>query len=293
MPGNGEKWDVELSDLKVFLSIAEEGNISRAAQRLGYVQSNVTNRIRKLEAELGISLFHRHPKGVTLTEKGVTFSEYAHTILNLSAEAMKVVREKSLPSGPLAIGIVETITCNNFMNALADYQNQFPDVTLSIWTDNSSDLITKVLNHQLDGAFVIGDFKSPHLESEIIQNEEIKLVTQQTDDEYPDLRKLRWAISPKGCPFRQILEEWLHSEGLSLVNTIEISSLETLISSVRSGLAATLLPASILSGEYSQFGTHSIPQKYRYTQTRLVRRKDRYASKAFTTFLKTIRESWD
>ncbi|AJY75178.1 LysR family transcriptional regulator [Paenibacillus beijingensis] len=282
---------MELSDLKVFLTITEEGNISRAAERLGYVQSNVTARIRKLEAELGIPLFHRHPKGVTLTEKGVTFSEYAHTILNLSAEAVKVVQETSFPSGPLVIGVVETVTCLNFMNALAEYQSRYPDVSLSIWTGNSPDLLVKVLNHQLDGAFVIGDLKSPNLVAENIQNEELKLITQQFGDEYPDLANTRWAVSPKGCPFRHILEEWLRSEGISLVNTIEISSLETLISCVRSGLAATLLPASVLTGEYAQFGANPIPEKYRYTQTNLIRRKDRYASKAFTAFSKMIRET--
>jgi DNA-binding transcriptional LysR family regulator len=234
----------------MFLAITEEGNISNAAKRLGYVQSNVTARIRKLETELGVQLFHRHPKGVTLTERGVMFSEYAH-----------------------------------------EYQSMYPDVTLSIWTGNSSDLLAKVLNHQLDGAFVIGDFKSPHLTAENIQSEEIKLITRQPGGEYPDLAHTRWAVSPNGCPFRRILEDWLRSEGIPLANMIEISSLETIVSCVRTGLAATLLPASVLTGEYSKFGIYSIPEKFRYAQTSLVRRKDRYASKALTAFTKLIRES--
>nr|WP_148930630.1 LysR family transcriptional regulator [Paenibacillus methanolicus] len=282
---------MELTDLKVFVAIIEEGNISNAAKRLDYVQSNVTARIRKLEDELGTSLFHRHPKGVTLTEKGALFSEYAHTILNLSAEAVKMVQETPYPSGPLAIGVVDTVTCLNFMNTLAEYQQRYPDVSLSIWTGNSPELLAKVLNHQLDGAFVFGDVQSPHLIADQIQREEIKLITRQHHDEYPDLANTKWAVSPNQCPFRQILEEWLRSEGISLVNTIEISSLETIVSSVRSGLAATLLPASVLTGEYADFGIYSIPQKFRYSQTSLVRRKDRYASKAFTAFAKLIRES--
>ncbi|WP_426448305.1 LysR family transcriptional regulator [Paenibacillus sp. S-38] len=288
---SGVKCGLELSDLKVFLTIMEEGNISNAAKRLGYVQSNVTARIRKLEDELGVLLFQRHPKGVTLTDKGVIFSEYAHTITNLSAEAVKMVQETSYPSGPLAIGVVDTVTCLNFMNSLAEYQGLYPDVSLSIWTGNSPDLLTKVLNHQLDGAFVFGDVKSPHLIADEIQSEEIKLITRQPNDEFPDLANTRWAVSPNGCPFRQILEGWLRSEGISLVNMIEISSLETIVSCVRSGLAATLLPASVLTGEYTDFGIYSIPEKFRYSQTSLVRRKDRYASRAFTAFSKLIRES--
>ncbi len=61
---------MELSDLKVFQAIAEEGSISRAAEKLDYVQSNVTMRLRRLEEELGVLLFYRKPKGVQLTEKG-------------------------------------------------------------------------------------------------------------------------------------------------------------------------------------------------------------------------------
>lgn len=282
---------MELSDLKVFLAIAEERNISRAAERLGYVQSNVTARIRKLEEELGLPLFYRHPKGVTLTDKGVTFGEYAKNILNLSEEAVQVVKETEFPSGPLAIGVVDSVTCLDFMDTLAEFQRRYPDVSLSIWSGTSSDLLTKVLDHQLDGAFVIGEFDSPYLVSEHIQREELTLVTPPHMRGFPDLSQTRWAVSPAGCPFRRALEAWLRSEGVSFDNIIEFSSLETLIGCVRSGLAATLLPASVLAVDYSAFGSFPIPEQYRYTQTCLIRRKDRYSSKAFVAFSKLILDS--
>src|SRR5690554_2679683 len=88
---------MELTDLKVVMVIIEEGSISRAAQRLDYVQSNVTARVRKLETELGIQLFNRHPKGVTPTEKGLAFSKYALDIIRMSEEAVMAVREPDYP----------------------------------------------------------------------------------------------------------------------------------------------------------------------------------------------------
>jgi DNA-binding transcriptional LysR family regulator len=118
-----------MTDLKVFISVAEEGGISRAAKKLDYVQSNVTARIRKLESEIGADLFHRHPKGVRLTEKGAQFRDDALTILSLADEAIKAVQEKTYPSGPLVIGVVETVTCGNFMNALSDFQTRYPEVS--------------------------------------------------------------------------------------------------------------------------------------------------------------------
>lgn len=95
---------MELRDLKVFQAIAEEGSISRAAERLGYVQSNVTARLRNLEEELGGLLFHRLPKGVQMTDKGKLFRQYADSILRMAEESVRVVRDDGKPAGQLRIG---------------------------------------------------------------------------------------------------------------------------------------------------------------------------------------------
>jgi LysR family transcriptional regulator, cell division regulator len=290
---------VELTDLKIFIKIAEEGSISRAAERLDYVQSNVTARIRKLEYELCVPLFHRHPKGVTLTEKGAALREYAHKILTLTDEAVQAVQEPDYPAGPLAIGVVETVTCGNFMHALSEFQTEHPRVSLSLSTGHSQQLLSKVFNHELDGAFVTGPIQSSQLIFDYTVQDEVVLLTHTpgdtfpdhtAGDQYPDLSTTKWAVSPHGCPFRSILEEWLKSEGIALTNLIEISSLETLLSCVKSGLAATLLPASVLTGSYKELGVYPIPERFRFTQTSLIRRHDRFCSKAFTAFVDMIKQ---
>lgn len=282
---------MELTDLKVFLTVAEEGNITGAAERMDYVQSNVTARIRKLESELGVPLFHRHPKGVTLTDKGIVFRDYASSIVHMSDEAVRAVQETPYPSGPLCIGVVDTLNCGSLMRALSSFQTQHPNVSLTLLTGASSELLDQVLNYKLDGAFVTGDYPSSKLVSEYATQDELQLLTPNTGDTYPDLATLKWAVSPKGCPFRSILEQWLQSEGLSLVNMIEISSLETLLSCVQAGLASTLLPASVLRGDYELLGAYSVPEPFRYTKTSLIRRNDRFTSKAFTVFAEMVKAS--
>ncbi|PTM59296.1 DNA-binding transcriptional LysR family regulator [Desmospora activa DSM 45169] len=275
---------VELTDLKIFVTIAEEESITRAAERLQYVQSNVTTKLRKLERELGVPLFIRHSKGVVLTEKGVVFLQYARNILNLAQEAQQAVGETSYPSGPLAIGVVETVTCGGFIDAIAEFQTMYPEVSLSIVTGNTIELLTKVLDHQLDGALVVGDVHSDDIVSEYTVHDECMLLSQKR---YPSARDLihgKWAVSPEGCPFRAVLEKWLHSEGVPLNNIIEISSLETLLSCVKSGLASTLLPQSVISGVYSSLASYPLPAAYRVINTSLIKRKKRYTSKAFIAF---------
>jgi LysR family transcriptional regulator, cell division regulator len=283
---------MELTDLKVFLRIADEGNITRAAEQLGYVQSNVTARVKKLENELGIPLFNRHSNGVTLTEKGRMFRDYACSILNLSEEAVRAVQETPYPSGSLTIGVVDTVHCGHFIKSLSDYQTMYPDVTLSLLTGSSSELIAQVLNYQLDGAFVTGNIP-PKLVADYVEEDEVKLLTKSKEQPFPDLAVTKWAVAPTGCPFRNILERWLLSEGIPLTNMIEVSSLETQLGIVRSGLAATLLPSSVLSGEFADMGSFSIPEVYRHTSTRLIRRNDRFRNKAFSAFTELVKVNFD
>lgn len=283
---------MELTDLRVFLRIAEEGNITRAAEQLGYVQSNVTARVKKLENELGVPLLNRHSSGVTLTEKGRTFRDYACTILNLSEEAVRAVQETPYPSGFLTIGVVDTVHCGHFIKSLSDYQTMYPDVTLSLLTGSSSELITQVLNYQLDGAFVTGNIP-PKLVADYIEEDEVKLLTKSKEQPFPDLAMTKWAVAPAGCPFRSILERWLLSEGIPMTNMIEVSSLETQLGIVQSGLAATLLPTSVLSGEFANMGSFSIPEAFRHTSTSLIRRNDRFRNKAFSAFAELVKVNFD
>jgi len=280
---------VELTDLKIFVKIAEEGNISRAAEGLGYVQSNVTARIKKLEAELGVLLFNRQPHGVTLTEKGALFREYAYPIIRLSEEAVHAMEDAPHPSGSLSIGVVDTVHCGSFIRALSDYQAKYPNVSLSFITGSSPDLIAKLLNYQLDGAFVTGEIPSAKLVTEYSEQDEIRLLTTWNGPSLPDLSGTKWVVSPIGCPFRQALETWLRSENIPLTNMIEVSSLDTLLSIVRSGLASTLLPSSVLSEEYAELNSYQVPKAFRHTATSLVRRNDRFGSKAFSAFVELVK----
>ena len=125
---------------------------------------------------------------------------------------MRAVQETPYPSGSLTIGVVDTVHCGHFIKSLSDYQTMYPDVTLSLLTGSSSELITQILNYQLDGAFVTGNIP-PKLVADYIEEDEVKLLTKSKEQPFPDLAVTKWAVAPAGCPFRSILESWLLSEG--------------------------------------------------------------------------------
>lgn len=280
---------MELSDLRIFQAIAEESSISGAAKRLGYVQSNVTTRLRKLEEELGVLLFYRNVKGMTLTEKGILFRKYADSILQMADEAVAVLQDPDHLAGTLRIGVVETVTCGNFMNIISTYQQEHRHVSLRLETGTPFALMEKVRDYELDCAFVTGDLAATDFVLDFVQTDEL-VVLSRSHLNRTSLFDRKWAVFPKGCPFRRRLDQWLQNEGVALTNLIEISSLETILASVREGITATLLPKSVLTGSYEHLYVTPIPDQYKWIKTGLIRREDKYLSHAYQAFAERVQK---
>ena len=92
---------MDIADLRIFEAVARLGSMNRAAQDLNTVQSNVTARIRALETELGLPLFHRHPRGVSTTPAGQRLLPFAPRMAKMLDDA----RDDGRPMGPLHIGV--------------------------------------------------------------------------------------------------------------------------------------------------------------------------------------------
>ena len=93
--------------LEIFCAVAAEGSVTRAAERLQRVQSNVTTRVRQLEDELGSALFLRENKRMALTPEGQIFLGYAQRLLALAEEARQAL-QPSQPQGRLRLGAMES-----------------------------------------------------------------------------------------------------------------------------------------------------------------------------------------
>src|SRR4029453_1669850 len=128
--GNGA-FPVELTDLMTFSAVARTGGITRAAEALNTVQSNVTQRVKALEAEIGTALFERHSRGMTLTGAGRRLLPYAQRMARLWRGAPRAARAGGGPKGPLAIGSMETTAAVRLPALLAEFHRRFPAVRLS------------------------------------------------------------------------------------------------------------------------------------------------------------------
>ncbi|MCZ8519733.1 MULTISPECIES: LysR family transcriptional regulator [Paenibacillus] len=284
---------MELTDLKMIMVIMKEGNITRAAEKLDYVQSNITMRVRKLEQELGVQLFHRHTKGVEPTEKGRLFCQYAADILRMVDEATRAVQDQDQPCGPLRIGVVETITSSApFIRALIDFQSRCPEVSLSLETGTSPSNYEKVANRELDGAFCTGEYDLSQMQVGYEVQEQIFLLTNALAQEAPassELANAAWVVFPVGCPIRAANEDWLLSEGVPHLNKIEVSTLDTMLNCVRAGIGYALVTNTVVARDDDLVHVHPVPELYRFVTTRLIARKEPFQNKAFDAFAACVR----
>ncbi|WP_219836819.1 LysR family transcriptional regulator [Paenibacillus sp. R14(2021)] len=287
---------MDLHLLHVFHITAAQGSISKAAQHLGYAQSNVTNKIKQLEADLNTQLFYRHNKGILLTPSGHTLLPFAEKILHLTDEAKQAITGTTSPQGPLHIGSLETTAAVRLPTLLTNYHKRYPNVDLSISTGTSDEGISSVLHYELDGAFVASPVEHPDLVQETFIEEELVLVTAV---DHPVIRRISDLASRtilvfrNGCSYRSKLSSMLHDEGAAQVKIMEFGTLEGIIGCVAAGLGITLLPRSTVDmPQYrDQVRIHEIAEKYAKVSTVFVRRKDALVTPALQVFLSEMQDS--
>src|SRR5699024_2216899 len=231
-------------DLLIFHTVAQEGSINKAAQTLNYVQSNVTTRIQKLEEELNTKLFHRHKRGITLTNEGEKLLPYAQKIISLTNEMEMVAANQDVPSGKLNIASVETVI--KLPLILSAYIERYTEVDLTLSTGVTAELKEDVLNYQLDGAFVTKNNHTtdPNLAAVEVFQEKLVLITNNQKRSLEELKELPLLRFSDGCGYRAKLNEWLVDENIIPTKVMELGTLETTLGSVISGLGVAYVPYS-------------------------------------------------
>ncbi|MBK0006130.1 MULTISPECIES: LysR family transcriptional regulator [Priestia] len=289
---------MEVEDIRIFMAVAEYGSVSLAADKLGYVQPNVTARIRSLERKIGHPLFHRHRRGMTLNVEGRKLLTYGEQMMRLMDEIHKAFQDERNLVGSLCIGLVETVV--GFPEIISSYHNKYKNVDISLESGVSTQLIEKVLKFQLDGAFVAEPVNVSMLDQIPAFDEEIVLVCSANANENGkkqiqsarELLHLPFILFNEGCQYRERLQQWLKEEQIVSPKIMEFATLETIMGTVVSGLGVTLIARS-LAERYEREGLvqlFSIPEPYRNLRIVYVRRSDSYLGVTEREFIKIISE---
>ena len=284
---------MESGDLRIFQAVAREGSITKAAQVLNYVQSNVTNRIQHLETELRVPLFTRSNRGMTLTPAGENLLTYADKVLALMDEAVKSTQFSEHPAGPLRLGSIETAAAVHLTPILTGYHSRYPDVDLSLVTGETHGLLQKVLKHELDGAFVYGPVDDPDLAFVPAFEEELVLISAPGKSEMHDLLAKPVLLFDVGCSHRAKVEQFLNENGSASSQMMKYGTLEVIINGVGAGLGISLLPKSSVARaeEAGSIASHRLPEGYRELKVCFVYKRDPVRSSALSEFIRTMESS--
>ncbi|MGA1804473.1 LysR substrate-binding domain-containing protein [Rhizobium sp. HT1-10] len=145
-----------LRQLQYFVAVAEQGSVTRAAQNLSISQSSVTEALKELESDLGVNLFDRHPRGLSITHNGHQFLRHATKILSTVSDARTSFSgQKSASAGTLNIGVTSLVAGYVLSDLLARYRRACPGVEVSAIEDNGGYLEHLLVGGELDVAVMV------------------------------------------------------------------------------------------------------------------------------------------
>jgi DNA-binding transcriptional LysR family regulator len=157
---------MELRHLRYFAAIAEEGSFTRAAERLWVAQPGLSSQIRRLESELGITLFERHTRGVTLTAAGELFLERTRAVLAAAEDALSTGRDLELGlAGSLRLGLSAETAAGSVAGLLSRFAHEHPGVEVTVFESYAGTLLRELRDGRLDAVVVPSPFGATDLHS--------------------------------------------------------------------------------------------------------------------------------
>lgn len=264
----------DLDDLTIVQAVVAHGGVVRAAQALHRVPSNITTRIKQLEARLGLELFTRRGRNLVATEEGRVFVSYAERLLRLADEAQSALRTGKL-LGTLRIGSLESTAGSRLPALLARYNQANPAVRIELVTGTTGALISRLARHDVEAAFVSEPFHAPGAAAEPVFQEELVLITGPHIPSLSSLAKggnITLIAFSSGCSYRRVLEQWQSENAVGVAGVLEFASYPAIVACVAAGTGVAIVPKSVLAGLHAaqSVQTHALPKHLSVNRTHLI-----------------------
>jgi len=237
--------------LRVFRVVAHTLNFRKASEELLISQPAVTQQIKALETELGISLFDRSKGKVTLTASGTVLADYAGKLKALVDEAVQAIAEVSgTRTDELRVGASQTIGQYLLPNLLAGFRRNFPQVSLSGMSGNTDEVLSALAEHRIDLALVEGPSLRSDVRSEPFMEDHMVLVVPPDHEwagqevAFEDLKSEEFVTRELGSGSRRVIEDALQQAGFDLKDLSTILTLDTtegILSAVEAGLGVAFV----------------------------------------------------
>lgn len=234
---------MESLELRIFKEVAYTKSITKAAENLGYVQSNVTSHIRKLEEELGTRLLVRSNKGVSLTMEGEYLLSQAEQIIALLDETCQYFHKEF---SSLRIGAVQTVASYLLPDILMKYQEIHPNTLIAVHTLSQADFPSYMAAGQLDCVITNSSQAIPHARQIFEYPQELAIITPVSCASLQDAGQYCVVVNTlASCPYREALLNWWNKNIIKPPHILVTDTLDSLFNMVKSGAGISLLPMAI------------------------------------------------
>lgn len=285
---------MDIKQLRYFIAIAEEKNITAAANRLHISQPPLSMQLKQLENELGVKLIERSGKSMELTDKGIVFYKRALHLVNSLEEIKNEIQEtEEGKKGVLALGI-NTLSLSGFSDVVYTFHKKYPLVSLKIVQNDSVYLAEMVKTRAIEMAFVRLPLEHrgltyQHLISEpfyFVTNKETRTISLEEISHTPLI-----IPSTEGLGIYNTILESFTRQNLQLSIIAECSDMNTLMELVKGGMGATIVPKSVFD-VYGLKSLYSIPIKDANMSSSLgvILIENHYVSTPAKKFMELIKE---
>lgn len=288
----------DLYQLRTFCVVAEEENISRAAERLYLSAPAVSGHIKSLEDELGVELFSRSSRGMTLTEAGHVLWDDADNILKQTANLRrKAIGLSGEVAGVLRIGVNNPPDSLHVPELIANLGAQYPKLRFEYVYANSQCIVSGIRQELFDVGFFENDSVSSEIAAELLEKRPLVLIAPKAwapdlrEKSVKELESYPWLFASEGCSYFHQAKKWCREHDLCIEPRIKSDNDDcTTVGFVARELGISVVSAESLAASAYHENVEILQQLTGEVSLYMGYRKDRRTDALVTTAAQAIRE---
>jgi len=238
---------MELYQLRTFLTIADEGTLTRAAEKLFTSQPAVSAQLKTLEDEIGVRLFDRSARGMALTREGLALQEQARRIVNAAKDFKHSAESlRDTISGELVFGLNNRPETLRLVEVLGSLSRSHPELRYDLVNGSSGTILTGIDDGSISIGFFEGPCEYPRIASHVLEPVELCIAApvawaeELSSSDWKLLETKPWIFVSQGCSYFRAIESICNDQGLNLNRRFRVNEDLTVLNLVADGLGLTL-----------------------------------------------------